>query len=748
MRKSEATVQALPVPAIHYIESLVNRREYAAVVNYYENNRGEIEALGGARTANSFLLIARAYASLNNHTSALKIARLAQKIASEESDSNLLGEIFMSVANSLIQLGEYKEAEKAYRDAESIFRRNDNPEGQSRALNLLAGLFFKRNDYQNSMEALTEALLIARKLNDTKKISYMMGNLGRIKTFLGNFDEAIKHLRLNIELSSELKDWLEVGRAYMSLAYVEIQSGKFEDAEQNLSMAYVHIEAENSQRDKVIYLTYLGELYLRNGRLERADETLKSAQQLAEEVAPGSLLCGRVLRHQAELYVRTKSFGSASRTAARAMSIMQQIDNKVEIGALLKLKAVIADSKNDSDNCRKLFNKSFEVLGEAGVRFEKADALEAAGKCRSFSNRKRLIYLFRAEEFYNRIRNAYRLNEIGSEISQLDDSDNSEFEIQSKTESFPESIAGYLTQCSEIKRFLEQLPIIGRIDLPILLLGETGVGKDHLARYYHNLVRKGSPFIAINCASVPETLLESELFGHKRGAFTGAENDKPGLFEAANGGVLFLDEIGDMPLTLQAKLLGVLENKRLIPLGTTKEVELDVKLVAASNRDLETMVEQGKFRRDLYYRLSGMSFYIPPLRDRKEDIPILLKHFLRNSSLMEDNQTLPPEMLKEFLEYHWPGNVRELQNKVKKLEVMAQMVVEGDIVELSRSLLSGAAEVNENSLSDKVEEFERQLILEALLAARGNKSQAARMLGIHEATVRTKLKRYGISLTG
>jgi DNA-binding NtrC family response regulator/tetratricopeptide (TPR) repeat protein len=748
MRNSETTVTAFPEAAIHFIESLASRREYAAVVNYYEKNRSEIEGLGGAKTAICLRLIALAYASLNNHSAALKTARMAQKKASEENDNILLGEIFVTVAGSLVQLGEFKEAEKAYRDAESIFRRNDNLEGQSRALNLLSGLFFKRNDFQNSMAALTEALVIARKLNDTKKIAYMMGNLGRINTFLGDFDDAIKHLQINIDLSTELADWLEVGRAYLSLAYVRIQTGDFENAEQNLAWGYVHIAAENSQRDIVIYLTYLGELYRRSGRLDQADESLRKALQMAEDMAPNSFLHGRAMRQLAELQVCRKNYTSASRMAARAMVMMQQFENTIEMGALIKLKAIVADAKNDVEQCHKLFNKSLEILGEASVRFEKTDALVAAGKCRSFTNRQRLIYLFRAEEYFTRHRISTRLEEVGVLIGELGEGRPDSNGIHRTAGSELVCEYEFRTESPEIKQFLKQLSVIGRTDLPILLMGETGVGKDHLARYYHSLVRPGSPFIAINCASVPETLLESELFGHKRGAFTGAENDKPGLFVAANGGVLFLDEIGDMPLSLQAKLLGVLEHKKLTPLGSTKEVELDIKLVAASNRDLDVMVEQGRFRRDLFFRLSGMSFCIPSLRDRKEDIPMLLNQFLKDSSLLKEGQQVPTEMLKQFLEYDWPGNVRELQNKVRKLEVMAKLVAEGDIVELSRSLLSDEYESKDSSLTERVEEFERQLILEALLAAKGNKSHAARMLGIHEATVRTKLKRYGISLAG
>jgi DNA-binding NtrC family response regulator/Flp pilus assembly protein TadD len=748
MRNSVTTGRAFPEVAIHYVESLHNRRDFAAVVNYYENTRSQLEELGGAKAGNLLRLIASAYASLDNHSAALKTARLAQKNASEDNDSILLGEIFVLIGGSLVQLGEFREAEKAYRDAESIFRRNDCPDGQCRALNLLSGLFFKRNDFKNSLATLTDAMTIAKKSDDTTKIAYMMGNLGRIKTFLSDFAGAISHLQLNIDLSTELGDWLEVGRAYLSLGYVQMQCGEYQRAEESLNRGLEFLEKTGSQRDMTTYKIYMGELYRRTGRMDQSESILKEAVRIAEETVPDSLVHGRALRQLAELYVALKSMVTASRLVAKAMSIMQRIDNKVENGALDKLKAVIADYKGETELCNNHFNRAFELLTESGVRFEKADALIAAGKCASYDERRRLMFLFRAEEFFAGNRFNTRLDEIGSLIETISEFDSEAVGAKERGNVAFGTDCEFLTLSPDIKRFLNQLPVIGRMDLPILLLGETGVGKDHLARYYQCQVRPGSPFIAINCASVPETLLESELFGHKRGAFTGAENDKPGLFSAANGGVLFLDEIGDMPLSLQAKLLGVLERKKVIPLGSTKEIELDVKLVAASNRDLETMVEQGKFRRDLFYRLSGMTYRIAPLRERKEDIPLLLEQFMKNASLLDENQNVPTEMLKHFLEYDWPGNVRELQNKVKKLQVMLEMVAEGDMVELSRSLLAAGTDSKDDSLTNRVEEFERQLILEALLAAGGNKSRAARMLGIHEATVRTKLKRYGISLAG
>ena len=299
----------------------------------------------------------------------------------------------------------------------------------------------------------------------------------------------------------------------------------------------------------------------------------------------------------------------------------------------------------------------------------------------------------------------------------------------------------------------EIISLIGKISATprtsVLIQGESGTGKERVAQaiHYHS-GRRDFPLVKINCSTIPENLMESELFGFRRGSFTGADSNRQGLFLAANGGVLFLDEIGDMPLSLQAKLLGVLERRKVLPLGSTREIDLDVKLVVATNQNLEEMVETGTFRRDLFYRISGINFEIPPLRDRKEDIPLLLDHFMKRGMLRGKRDSLPAELVAKFIEYDWPGNTRELANKVTRLEVMAEMVSEGDLAELAHSMFAAETDATERSLFEKVEQFERQLITEAMLAAGGNKSKAARILGVHEATVRTKLKRLQINQEG
>ena len=203
-----------------------------------------------------------------------------------------------------------------------------------------------------------------------------------------------------------------------------------------------------------------------------------------------------------------------------------------------------------------------------------------------------------------------------------------------------------------------------------------------------------------------------------------------------------------MPLALQAKLLGVIERRRITPLGSVNEIELDVRLVAATNQPLELLVETGQFRRDLFYRLSGFSFHLPALCNRREDIPLLAEYFLRKRGLLQEGEAVPMELLRSFMAYDWPGNIRELDNRIRRVEVMAQFVSHGDLLGAFSAISHDRAALVSSNLFEQVEEFERKLLVQAMRAAGGNKSAAARLLGVHEATVRTKLKRYGLEQTG
>jgi len=746
MQNNKQVLDGLSASLVAVLTTKLDRKDFGGAISCYEQHRASSES-NGSSMATLHHLASKAYLGTNDLTNALKCARLAQAAASKDGDRLALAEVFMTLGAILRDSGQVREALRAYSDAESIFRRNDNLDGRCRALNLMAGVYFKQTDYRRALSTLLEALEMAQALGDRTKIAFMMGNIGRIHTFLGDLAEAERHLKINIELSNDIGDQVESARAYLSLGYAQMQRGDFDQAEQSFDTAYPMIAASGNHRDEAIYLSYRGELEYRKGYPADAQITLEKAQAVAEKAAPETTLVGRILRQQAEAAVRLGNYRLAQRLVARALPIMGGNGDRVTCGALWKLKAVIASSFGQIETMKTAINKSLDLLTEAGVRYELAEALLAAGQLDGFGSRQRLTYLFRAEEYYASAGLSRRHGEVQMAISATEAKVGQPLHQNQRADS-ANGGADYITCCPRIERIKSELAAFGQSDLAVLFTGETGVGKDQMARYFHSLIRPAGPFVAINCASVPETLLESELFGYVRGAFTGAEARKRGLFESANGGVLFLDEIGDMPLSLQAKLLGVIERRRMIPLGSVTEIELDVKLVAATNQNLELLVEQGDFRMDLYYRLSGISFNIPALRDRREDIPLLATYFLRKRGLLSDRAELPTELVRSFMAYDWPGNIRELDNRIRRVEVMAQLVNTGDLLGAFTAVFSEQKSPVAANLFEQVEEFERKLLTEALRAAGGNKSAAARILGVHEATVRTKLKRYGLEQTG
>jgi len=282
----------------------------------------------------------------------------------------------------------------------------------------------------------------------------------------------------------------------------------------------------------------------------------------------------------------------------------------------------------------------------------------------------------------------------------------------------------------------------------ILIHGESGTGKELLAKAIHYASpRSNKPFIAVSCAALNENLLESELFGHEKGAFTGADKMRRGRFELADGGTLFLDEVGDIPLSVQVKLLRVLQEQNFERLGGSETINVDVRLIAATNRDLEKLIEAGDFREDLFYRLNVVNIYIPPLRNRKEDIPPLVSHFIEKYAA--ENNTIDgisKEALDLLMRYNYPGNIRELENIIERAIVLARrnMITTDDLPMHTRIGESEEKQPKGSSLTEMVERFEQKLIIEALDKAGGNQSQAAKSLDIGERKLRYKLRKYNM----
>ncbi len=287
----------------------------------------------------------------------------------------------------------------------------------------------------------------------------------------------------------------------------------------------------------------------------------------------------------------------------------------------------------------------------------------------------------------------------------------------------------------------------------VLILGDSGTGKELFARGIHySSDRAEKPLVPVNCGGIPENLLESELFGHKKGAFTGADHNKKGLFQEAEGGTIFLDEIGELPLALQVKLLRVLQENEIRPIGDSKSMKIDVRVVAATARDLEKEVEKGTFRQDLYYRLNVMTFKLPPLHKRTEDIPQLCKRFIDqfNETLDKNISDLAPEAMSRLLAYSWPGNVRELENSIERA-----MVIADDSLLLPEHFPAGVMANNGSepssifngfSLKSAQKVLEKKLITRALEETEGNRTQASKLLEISHPSLLTKIKAYNINL--
>ncbi len=312
-----------------------------------------------------------------------------------------------------------------------------------------------------------------------------------------------------------------------------------------------------------------------------------------------------------------------------------------------------------------------------------------------------------------------------------------------------------VTNDRKVLALLERVHQVAPSNASVLLQGESGTGKTHIARLIHRLSRRGDkPFIEVNCAAIPTSLIESELFGHVKGAFTGATRDRPGRFQAAHGGTLFLDEIAEVPMHLQAKLLRVLQDKEFEPVGSDKTVNVDIRIITASNRSLREMVDDGEFRADLYYRLAVFTLFVPPIRERPGDIPLLLKHFCENLEARgyPKGVSCSKEALNILMNYHWPGNVRELENAVEHALICAVdgMVMPDSLPEQIRTSVlaksgwpTGATPRHDAVFAPEIDEEdqERREIRDALARAKGNRSLAAKLLGVDRTTLWRRMQR-------
>ncbi len=330
----------------------------------------------------------------------------------------------------------------------------------------------------------------------------------------------------------------------------------------------------------------------------------------------------------------------------------------------------------------------------------------------------------------------------------------------SESEMNEELLSNYFDQETQFSQIIGRTPVIQQIfqiikkiaptDSTVLITGETGVGKELVAREIHSgSQRRDHPFVKVNCAAIPESLLESDLFGHEKGAFTGAVTTKPGRFEIAHKGTILLDEIAEMPLHLQAKLLGVIQDKSFDRVGGVKTIKVDIRMIAATNQDLQTAIQAGKFRSDLFYRLNVVPIHIPPLRERKDDLIPLVDYLLKRftGKHLKKIKNVSPEVMATFANYDWPGNIRELENVLERMVIMSETDTL-TIHQLPAEIRGTFRNVEAPTLKEKVDGIsqltEKQMIIDALNQTNQNRTKAAKLLSISRRTLQNKIKEYGL----
>ena len=347
---------------------------------------------------------------------------------------------------------------------------------------------------------------------------------------------------------------------------------------------------------------------------------------------------------------------------------------------------------------------------------------------------------------YTYITKPFEAQELGLQIERALEKRRLTYEIERLKEILREGydFENIVAKSEKMQKLLEMVSRIAKTESTVYIHGESGTGKELIAKAIHLASsRKEKPFVAINCAAIPEALLESELFGHEKGAFTGAVKSTKGLFVQAQGGTIFLDEIGDLPLTTQAKFLRILQERQCSPLGSEKTVDVDVRVIVATNKNLENLVSQALFREDLFYRIHVIPILLPPLRERKEDIPLLVEHFLRkfNQKMKKNVAGLTPMAMQRLMRYEWPGNIRELENTVEYAVAMTRnAIIPEDLL-----LETKAPSPELKTLQEARGEFEKEYLTNLVKLTEGNVTRAAELAGKYRADFYNLMKKYDIN---
>jgi tetratricopeptide (TPR) repeat protein len=592
---------------------------------------------------------------------ALASARKAYEILRDTGKNQRLAQIQQLMGRIYVKLGDLKSAEIQFTDTASIYRRIKDKKGTAETYNELARICFIRSEFSRAVGYIEDALEFCQEAQDRKLTANLYGNLGTVFMLNDQWGKAQENLLLSFRANEVLGDEFNVCKSLLSLGYLSCLLRKFQSAEEYLDKAFLLISENNYLRELAIFHEYRGSLDMARGDLNSARSHFLEAIRIGEQIAPQGAIIGQAYRLLADLQVEQREFEEALLSCEKSLRASKETGERLEEAAVYRTLGCIYSQNGHPADAKKNFNQAIPILEETAARFELAKTYLFMGECDSYTIWERMKFIGRAEDCASRLDTPYYLAKVHSGFAELFLQENNltaakdflekakiEFEklnekqglqllseleerITTKTSSHKPVTVGYssdssfaemITQDKVVLGILENAKHVKDLDISILLEGGTGTGKDLLAKVIHyNSNRKNGKFMVVSCAALPEGLFESELFGYKKGAFTGAVADKKGMVDEASGGTLYLDEIADVPLSIQVKLLRAIEEKEIVRLGEVKPRKVDFRVIAATNRDMDELVSQGKFRSDLFYRLNGIRFLEEILCQRDKQNP-------------------------------------------------------------------------------------------------------------------------------
>jgi len=722
--------------------------------------------------ASTLNYIGDCYILKGNKSSAVKFFNQSLSVCRKQRLSgNILARNISDLAQIADMRGEYKKAIPQWNKAISIYQTLSASRNHAYALLNTAMLRSRLGNVREAIDDANNALSIITGLGPKTVRTDCMWLLGSLHAQMGKYGDCLDYME-KAALEAGALGGLELARAYISLTIVLIELGAFDRARQYAEEGLTVSRRLKWNRGIATYQGLLARVRLSEGDFVAALHYTREARK--QFASSGHFLVeARILLYEAEAGINLLKLSEARNILQRVTSIATGTDDVLlKSNCALTEVLLLTARKKFEDSAAKKLNRFLKPLKRGWfchymkAGYHQADFLVTGGKLDQAS---RIL-----EDLYAQIRTAadalpekYRTLYHNSptvkgiaklvlelemektlQLTSVDDAIAALEDVRDKARLEPAEPTGlppasgveseFVFRSNVINNVMGMIKKVAGTDMPVLLTGETGVGKEMLARRIHKTSGRKGRFVPVSCIAIPSSLMESELFGYARGAFTGANEDRDGLFLAADKGTLFLDEIGEMPLEMQVKLLRVLEESSVRPLGATKPVSADVRLIFATNKDLEDEVRRGAFREDLFYRISVIPINIPPLRERREDVPALVEHFLGQSGRSKD---LEKDALDSLEQYDWPGNVRELRNELLRLTAISKGKIEKHMVK--DDIINPRAPASTETL----EEIERKVIHDVLQKTEFDTRETARLLGIARSTLYEKMKRYGIKRT-